>query len=447
MNTVSYQGKDVVTAQVESSIDPYVGVTFRNVCFNRAKGLLQGYVVLNTAIGNGDGKEGFVALRIEKKVYGSNTVPTLLVGDLLNTWKVHAQYDDKVMISDIISSDREGKGIVNGLMDFNGNGKTDLFSRQGERWMVLYDGKGQWQEINNSSIAVGELRFGDVNGDRKTDILRVGAGKKVQVSYGGTGQWTEITDAGENSKTVQVGDFNGDGKTDIVYLKYTSISPTALRADMYVKYGCTGSWKKLNNNYHLSTADDYSSNFRFGNFNGDKITDIFRYYNGKFGVYWNGTGDIKELCKPGFDLKTDDLLFVDNLSSTNYTDIIYVDRNSKKWTVFYGGKPGSLPLTIKYGEQVGDLANVRFGDLDGDPAVEPFIFDRMEQRISPLDLPMTLVTKAINEPTVMSRYVPGSLKRVQSGDRSLLTISMNLKKYPGSGGTTGGETIHKGSRV
>jgi len=426
-STVSYKGIDILTVQEAAPVDPFVGVTFQNVCFNRAKGMLQGYVVLKTAIGNGAGKEGFVALRIDQQRAGFDQQPALETGDLANTWRVHAPYDNQVAFSDIISSDMNGKGIVSGMIDFNGNGKTDLFAKKGDLWMVLYDGKGTWQTINSSSIPVSELRFGDVDGDKKTDILRSGPGKKIFVSYGGVGQWTVITDAGEQNQMHQVGDFNGDGKVDLINLKYLVYPARPFRADMMVKFSCQGPWKTLNHNYVFTSADDYSKNFRFGDFNGDRITDIFKYDGKKFLVFWNGTGSSKELTTPGFSLRVQDLLFVDKLSGNN-TDIIHVDPTSKAWTVFYGGRPGSLPLRIKNA----DPAIVRFGDLDTDPAVEPFAKGTMRRPRSPRDLNMAIVPKATIQPTTRMRYVPGSVRRDTSKTEPALSVSMNLTYYPGT---------------
>jgi hypothetical protein len=428
----SYRGNTILAVDQAAAINPFVGVTFRDICVNRAKGTLQGYVVLNTAIGNGGGREGFVALRVDRREIGFDSGPALLTGDLLNTWKVFTPYDNRVSPADIISSDMRGTGIVDGLIDFNGNGKTDLFAKVGDAWMVLFDGRGTWQEINTSSTPKSELRFGDIDGDGKTDVLRVGPNNKVQVSFGGTGEWTGITDAGEQNPVIKVGDFNGDGKTDIVYLKlkasFPPTQPLTFRADMFVKFSARGEWKKLNNDYVIRDFDEYLAMFRFGDFNGDGITDIFRFRNGSFNVYFSGTGDIQELHTPSFAVDVDDLLFVPDLTMMGLTDVIHVDRTSKKWTVFPGGKPGTLPLTIRFG----DPAVVRFGDLDADPAVEPFAIDFVPQRRSPADVAMTPVTKAISEPVAYTRYVPGSVKRVRQGDRSFLTVSLNLQRSSGN---------------
>lgn len=439
--TITYKGNSILSVQESATLDRFTGVTFRNVCFNSARGTVQGYVVLKTAVGNGDGKEGFVALRIDKKKVGVSARPTIVAGDIANTWKPLAVYDDKIAISDIISSDMRGEGRVDGMIDFNGNGKSDFFASIGERWMVLYDGAGTWQEINNSSISVDELRFGDINGDRVTDIIRVSPNKKVEVSYGGKEGWTVLTDAGEQNLKIQVGDFNGDEKTDIVYVKVKASGQPpnfVYKADMYIKYSGQGSWKKLNNDYRLSSVEDYK-NFRFGNFNGDKITDIFRYHDKKFKVYYNGQGDVKELSNPGTNLKIDDLVFVDHLSMEGFTDIIHVNQ-LKQWTVYYGGKPGSLPLNIKYG----DPATVRFAYLDSDPAQEPFAIDFIAQSASPVDENIVMVPKVKIQSVIMSRYVHGSLKRVMEGNTPALTISMELKEY--SATVRPGRPVGGGSR-
>lgn len=445
----SFRGNTILAVDQSAAINPFVGVTFRDICVNRTKGTLQGYVVLNTAIGNGSSREGFVALRVDRRDVGFDAGPAILTGDLLNTWKVLTPYDNRVSPADILSSDMRGMGIVDGLIDFNGNGKTDLFAKVGDAWMVLFDGRGTWQELNTSSIPLSDLRFGDIDGDGKTDVLRVGDHNKVVVSFGGTGGWTELTDAGEQNPMIKVGDFNGDGRTDIVYFKMKAPSfpppqPLTFRADMFVKFSARGEWKKLNNDYVIRDFDEYLTTFRFGDFNGDGITDIFRFRNGSFNVYFSGTGDIQPLHRPSFAIDVNDFLFVPNLTIIGLTDVIHVDRNSKKWTVFPGGKPGTLPLTIRFG----DPADVRFGDLDADPAVEPFAIDFVSQRRSPADVAMTPVTKAISEPVAYTRYVPGSVKRVREGDRSFLTVSLNVQRSSGNRPVNRkGEDLRSVSRV
>jgi len=424
-------GYPVVTVEEASGLDPFVGITFKSICYNKIKKTVQGLIIIKTAVGNGDRQEGFVALQIDKIYSRLDENIGIMVGDISDSWKTHDSiYDMEVPFSDIISSDKDGRGIVDGMIDFNGNGKTDLFATIDGAWKVLYDGKGKWVTINTSKVPKKDLRFGDVDGDGITDILHV-SGHKVKVSYNGTKEWEVLTDAGEQTDDIRLGDFNGDNKTDIVYMKFMygspNVQPVKFVYNMYIKFGCTGPWRELNNGYELRSKEDYEKNFRFGNFNGDDITDIFRYNNNNFWVYYNGAGDYKILNKEiPKALKTEDLLFVDRLTTDKYTDIIYVDRVLHKWTVYHGGKAGTLPLSIRNN----DPKNVFFGDLDNDAAWEPFALESVKQPTSAVE--MVKLPKSISEPVTIAQYEKGSLRRIDAGNTSKLIMNMNLTYYPGS---------------
>ncbi|MBC7902665.1 MAG: VCBS repeat-containing protein [Gemmatimonadaceae bacterium] len=439
--SISYKGNTVLTVQEAADLDPFTSVSFRNVCFNTTTGKLQGYIVIHTAVGNGNGKEGFVALQIDRRAVPLNAQPVIVTGNLDNNWQPFKDFDEQVAFSDIISSDMMGTGMVDGMIDFNGNGITDLFAKKDNRWLVLYDATGAWHEINNSQVPVSELRFGDINGDGITDILRVGPDKKVLVSYSGTGGWMQVTDAGSQNNYIQVGDFNGDNKTDIVYLQYALVQPPApqFRADMYIKYSCTGSWKKLNSQYYFNNSSDFSTNMRFGDFNGDGITDIFRYSEGRFGVYWNGTGSYNEIHRPAFTVKMEDLLFVPGLALAGYTDIIHVNRSSKQWTVFYKGREIHVLPEMKYG----DPQKVRFGKLNPNSAWEIFAIDYVTRRVPTNTVDLNVVPPAVHEHAIVAKYMPHSLQKNVAGTSKSLSLGMSLEYYPGSSSTLRSSTIAK----
>ncbi len=453
-HTITYEGSEVLTINGPSTLGKYVGVTFEDVCFDTSKSMLKGYIILNTAIGNGGGgREGFVALQLEKKEYGINHKPGILVGDIINTsntWTAYnTLYDNTISISDnnVISSDKYGKGIVDGMIDFNGNGITDLFAVNGNKWMVLYDGLGQWQEINTARVPLNELRFGDINGDGITDILYVNPQKKVLVSMGGVQRWQEITDAGDQTNDIRVGDFNADNETDIVYMKFMGMVgfSTYGRFNMYVKYSGVGSWQELNSGYNLyvknsndnaTIFETYNNVFRFGNFNGDNITDIFRYDKNKFKVYWNGRGDAKDLCSPqatNYDMN--DFLFVNNLSKVDYTDVIYVQRRTGVWKIFYEGKRITGGRPLKYSNPF----TVNFGNLDGDDLWKPFVVDAVRQTRIPVDNSFVAPTIKM-EPFVMPKYARGSIKRSSINGKPILTVDMNLQYHGGTAGVNRGRS-------
>lgn len=431
---IVYNGKKVLTVDEPAQYDQKLGITFSDVCFNRATNTLQGFIVIKTATGNGYKKEGFVLLQIDKRETKFHKTPVLKNGNLLNSWSVfNNQYDNSIYFESIISSDKDGKGIVDGMVDFNGNGITDFFAVNGGNWMVLYDGKGAWQKINRSHIPINNLRFGDINGDKITDVLYADLDGAILVSYKGIGSLVKINQVDENYRDIRVGDFDGDDKTDLVYLRILGRQnkyDNSDTADMFVQYECKGDPKMLNSNYHLKPGG-FDNNLFFGHFNKDNKTDVFRYDNNRFLVYWGGKGDYVVLndelpngIKPG------NLLFANNLSAPGITDVIHVDPVNKKWVTFYGGKPGTLPMQM-------DVANpdkIFFGNVTGTAGWEPFMLDYIT-RVDFADPEKFIdVVKAETEPFVIPEYEKGSIKRLVNNGVASFVIDMGLDYVEGSPG-------------
>ena len=91
---------------------------------------------------------------------------------------------------------------------------TDVFRAAGGVWRVSWGGTSRWEEINQSSVGLDNLVFGDFNGDGKTDVFRA-AGGVWRVSWGGTSRWEEINQSSVGLDNLAFGDFDGDGKTDV----------------------------------------------------------------------------------------------------------------------------------------------------------------------------------------------------------------------------------------
>jgi len=81
-------------------------------------------------------------------------------------------------------------------------------------WHVSYGGSSKWQDLNTSNSTVNEIKFGDFNGDGKTDVFAAWGGK-WHVSYGGSSKWQDLNTSNSTVNEIKFGDFNGDGKTDV----------------------------------------------------------------------------------------------------------------------------------------------------------------------------------------------------------------------------------------
>ncbi len=71
-----------------------------------------------------------------------------------------------------------------GQCDFNGDGVLDKFFATGQTWWYSSAGTSHWIYLNTSTKRVSEVTLGDVNYDRKCDVVSDG-----MVSSGGTGAW------------------------------------------------------------------------------------------------------------------------------------------------------------------------------------------------------------------------------------------------------------------
>ena len=193
------------------------------------------------------------------------------------------------------------------LSDFNGDGKTDIYYVNGwgtaatdRIWLSSGDGTytevsgaPTWVSANNTGarLDLKRIRYGDFNGDGKTDIYYVNgwgtaATDRVWLSNG-DGTYTEVsgaptwvsannTGADIDLDRVRSGDFNGDGKTDIYYVNGWGTGATdrvwlSNGDGTYSYINGAATWVSANNTGALIDL----ARIKFGDFNGDGKTDIY----------------------------------------------------------------------------------------------------------------------------------------------------------------------------
>ena len=158
--------------------------------------------------------------------------------------------------------------------DFDGDRKTDVFVTSGGVWYISKGGVDWWTELGASSLPLSDFAFGDFDGDGRTDIFR-GNGSTWYVSYGGATVWQYLNSSSYRVSSLGFGDFNGDNRTDV--LRTTG-------SQWQVSYSGTGRWQYLN-------ASSYTlGSLRLGHFNGDAKTDIYRASGSTWQVSYGGTG-------------------------------------------------------------------------------------------------------------------------------------------------------------
>lgn len=90
----------------------------------------------------------------------------------------------------------------------------DIFASDGATWYLARNGHN-FQVVNTSSVPPAQLRFGDFDGDNRTDVFAVVNGGHWSYSTAAVGSWQALPGAPSDSDNLVTGDFDGDGKTDV----------------------------------------------------------------------------------------------------------------------------------------------------------------------------------------------------------------------------------------
>lgn len=196
--------------------------------------------------------------------------------------------------------------------DFNGDGLTDVYQfRYGSGHDALYlsglSGETLWFEAVDgidSGVAAAPgiavwcvhrdcLRFGDFNGDSRTDVYRIrhrgtsALTDEVYLSNGdGTYEVVPGIDSAANHNEdrarvqvarIRIGDFNGDGISDLYHIGDSGVSGGA-PGYVYLTVG-EGQYRRVEAPaIHFNSRRDGVEQLlriKFGDFNGDGLTDIY----------------------------------------------------------------------------------------------------------------------------------------------------------------------------
>lgn len=174
--------------------------------------------------------------------------------------------------------------------DVNGDGKDDIIRTTGAGWYVSYSATGSWVKVSTSGTRKAKLLVGDINRDGKCDMIFPNTnghlGAYWYVSYGcNSGRWDRInrnpvSNTYEAVANCFVGDINGDKRDDIV--KTTGDG-------WFVSYSGTGSWSEI------CTSKTFKNQLLMADIKGDgKIDMLFPNVNGHAGAAWYVAYDCKE---------------------------------------------------------------------------------------------------------------------------------------------------------
>ena len=173
--------------------------------------------------------------------------------------------------------------------DFNGDGRTDVFTLNGlidgsSGWDVVYIGAtrtADYVQINSATTSLDDMQFGDINHDGHTDVFTTVPGSVAGtfdwlVSFSGTGAYQRIVTTPRSVHDVLLaGNFDAPsdpslGGTDAFY--------TTPRPDGAYQWWYTHFSANLQEIGDVPLAYDTTppDQLRFGDFDGDEVTDVLK---------------------------------------------------------------------------------------------------------------------------------------------------------------------------
>ncbi len=252
--------------------------------------------------------------------------------------------------------------------DFDGDGSMDLFRRLQGQWAVSGGGDGHWRRVNSSDVALSDLRFGDFDGDGTTDVFRVkkalvdGQADIWSLSWSSTGSWSSAGGSREDPSNLRFGDFNGDGCTDIF---------RTVAGEWQVAFGSPS--RSFSFWTPIGSAAAPLVDLRFGDFDGDGTTDLFRLRDGIWEISFGELSSSGTYVEHGFwtevgwsDAPPGELRFGD-FNGDGITDVLRVRVD--RWDVSFGSSEGEMEPWVELndfapaGEKPRDLL---IGDFTGD---------------------------------------------------------------------------------
>lgn len=251
--------------------------------------------------------------------------------------------------SSAICQDREGEKDCRGA-GRNSTISDNIFSARA--FNISSSAQRNWYPLSETDLDIDDVLVGDFDGDGRDDLMRL-SGNSLLVSSAGAAPWEFFADAGgaTSVECFQVGHFDHDEQADL----YGVIANAS-----YIFSSEYGKYQAPNRGP--------IQNLRFGDFNGDGITDLFTSEDDDWKVCWGGVSawDYGSVLSSYISLSN--LRFAD-FDGNGTTDVFSVEGGH--WQVSWSG--ASRWDRDGFVSSGYSISRFRFPDLDGNGIAEVFL--------------------------------------------------------------------------
>ena len=237
-----------------------------------------------------------------------------------------------------------------GVCDFDGDAIDDLFLATGVSWWFSGMGEFPWRFLALRNEDLGQLRFGYFDADNKCDVLTE-RDNAWMISSGGTGQWHRWGQEFAPLSQVAFGRFD---------LSQRDQRPGVTRTTTHAFWSTpSGQWKittlsGTGQGWRVAGSSGFPMNeLRFGDFNGDGVTDVLARENGRWAISSGAAGSWSRINSTLGDAVRG--LYIADINHNNKDDLIRLKyftlpisathvREFYEWEISFDGATRWMPL-------------------------------------------------------------------------------------------------------
>ncbi|MDI3465263.1 MAG: VCBS repeat-containing protein [Nitrospira sp.] len=227
-----------------------------------------------------------------------------------------------------------------GVCDLDGDGIDDLFLPTGVTWWFSSQGTYPWTYLKRDDSESNNLRLGSFDGTTRCGVMSDTVTGLWRVSPGGKDEWKELGTFGHRLSEVQFGRFDPNQRDNRPGVKKPDTHAFWRNPDgqWFVTPLSRPDWQLVG-----SSSTPFSE-LRFGDFNGDGVTDVLANIGGHWSVSDSAREGWRTLNSSLNDPVGDTGIFVANLDQDdNMDDILKLEVKNVTQ-----GAPGIEPTELTF---------------------------------------------------------------------------------------------------